>query len=65
MKYNISILQPLLVMSVKWSICMMDPTCIYYNNLTFDDEKKFSTDFSDEDSLESVVFKKNKIKTIK
>lgn len=43
----------------------MEPTCIYYNNLTFDDEKKFSTDFSDEDSLESVVFKKNKIKTIK
>ena len=38
----------------------MKPTFIYYNKLTFDDEKKFLIDFSDEDSLEGVVFKKNK-----
>ena len=38
----------------------MEPTFIYYNKLTFDDEKKFLIDFSDEDSLEGVVFKKNK-----
>ena len=38
----------------------MKPTFIYYNNLTFDEGKKFSVDFSDEDSLEGVVFKKNK-----
>ena len=34
----------------------MEPTFIYYNNLTFDDEKKFSIDFSDEDSLEGVYY---------
>ena len=38
----------------------MKPTFIYYNNLTFDEGKKFSVDFSDEDSLEGAVFKKNK-----
>ena len=38
----------------------MEPTFICYNNLTFDDEKKFLIDFSDEDLLEGVVFKKNK-----
>ena len=38
----------------------MEPTFIYYNNLTFDDKKRFSINFSDEDSLEGVVFKKNK-----
>ena len=39
---------------------MMKKTFIYYNNLTFDEWKKFLIDFSDEDSLEVVVFKKNK-----
>ena len=39
---------------------MMEPTFIYYNNLIFDDGKKFSIDFSDEDLLKGVVFKKNK-----
>ena len=38
----------------------MEPNFIYYNNLTFDDKKKFSIDFSDEDLLEGVVFKENK-----
>ena len=38
----------------------MEPTFIYYKNLTFDDKKKFSINFSGEDSLEGVVFKKNK-----
>ena len=39
---------------------MMEPTFIYYNNLIFDDGKKFSIDFSHEDLLKGVVFKKNK-----
>ena len=39
---------------------MMEPTFIYYNNLIFDDEKKFSIDYSDEDLLKVIVFKKNK-----
>ena len=39
---------------------MMEPTFIYYNNLIFDDGKKFSIDFSHEDLLKDVVFKKNK-----
>ena len=39
---------------------MMEPTFIYYNNLTFDDEKKFLIDFSDKHLLEGVIFKKNK-----
>ena len=34
----------------------MEPTFIYYNNLAFDDEKKFLINFSDD----SVVFKNNK-----
>ena len=38
----------------------MGPTFIYYDGLTFNDEKKFSIDFSDEDLLEGVVFKRNK-----
>ena len=38
----------------------MEPTFIYYNNLTFNDEKKLSINFSDEDLLQGVVFKKNK-----
>ena len=32
----------------------------YYNNRTFDDRKKFSINFSNEDLLEGIVFKKNK-----
>ena len=39
---------------------MIEPTFIYYNNVTFNEKKKFLIDFSDEDSLEGVVFKKNK-----
>ena len=39
---------------------MIEPTFIYYNNVTFNEKKKFSIDFSDKDSLEGVVFKKNK-----
>ena len=38
----------------------MEPTFIYYNNLTFNEEKKFLIDFSNENSLEDVVYKKNK-----
>ena len=38
----------------------MESTFIYYNNLTFDDEKEFLIDFSDEDLLEDVVIEKNK-----
>ena len=30
----------------------MGPTFIYYNNVTFNDRKKFSINFSDEDSLD-------------
>ena len=37
---------------------MLEPTFIYYNNLTFDDKKKFLINFSDEDSLEGAVFQK-------
>ena len=38
----------------------MESTFVYYKNLTFDDEKKFLINFSDEDLLKGVVFKKNK-----
>ena len=38
----------------------MESTFIYYNNLTFNDEKEFLIDFSDEDLLEDVVIEKNK-----
>ena len=37
----------------------MEPTFIYYNNLTFDDEKKFLIDIRDDDWLEGIVFMKN------
>ena len=37
----------------------MEPNFICYDNLTFDDKKKFSINFSDEDTLKGVVFKKN------
>ena len=39
---------------------MMEPTFICYKNFIFYDEKKFLIDFSDEDLLEGVVFKKTK-----
>ena len=35
----------------------MEPSFTYFNNLIFDDKKTFLIDFSDEDSLEAVVFK--------
>ena len=38
----------------------MDPIFIYYNNLQFQDNKSFSIDFSDEDRLEGVLFKKSR-----
>ena len=38
----------------------MEPTFIYYSNVTLNSEKKFSINFGDEDWLEGVVFKKNK-----
>ena len=37
----------------------MEPTFIYYNNLTFDDEKKFLIDIRDDDWLAVIVFMKN------
>ena len=37
----------------------MEPIIVYYNNLTFNDKKRFSTDFSNEDLLEGIVLKKN------
>ena len=45
---------------IKWSICEIELTFIYYYNLAFNDEKKFSIDFSNKDSIEGVIFKKNK-----
>ena len=38
----------------------MEPTFIYYNNLTLHDKKKFSINFSDEEWLGDVLFQKNK-----
>ena len=38
----------------------MDPIFIYYSNLQFQDNKSFSIDFSDEDRLQGVLFKKSK-----
>ena len=38
----------------------MEASFIYYNNLTFHYEEKFSIDNSDEDSFKGVEFKKNK-----
>ena len=38
----------------------MEPTFIYYSNLTFEGKKNYLINFSNEDSLEGVVFKKNK-----
>ena len=41
---------------------MMEPNSIFYNDLTLDDEKQFSINFSHEDLLEGVVLRR--IKTI-
>ena len=38
----------------------MDPIFIYSNNLQFQDNKSFTIDFSDDDRLQGVLFKKNK-----
>ena len=38
----------------------MEPSFIYYNNLSFDQNKRFTLEFSDGDLLEGVVSKKNK-----
>ena len=38
----------------------MELVFIYYNNLSFDKNKRFTLEFSDGDLLESVIFKKNK-----
>ena len=39
----------------------MEPVFIYYNNLKFQENTKiFTADFSDEDRLQGVMFKKNK-----
>ena len=38
----------------------MEPTFIYYSNLTFEGKNNYLINFSNEDSLEGVVFKKNK-----
>ena len=38
----------------------MEPVFIYYNNLSFDQNKRFTLEFSDSDLLEGVIFKKNK-----
>ena len=38
----------------------MDPIFIYSNNLQFQDNKSFIIDFSDDDRLDGVLFKKNK-----
>ena len=38
----------------------MDPIFIYSDNLQFQDNKSFTIDFSDDDRLQGVLFKKNK-----
>ena len=37
----------------------MEPTFIYYKKLAFNDKKKFLVNFSNDDRLEGVVFRKN------
>ena len=39
---------------------MMKPIIIYYNDLKFDKQEKFTVHFSDEDSLTGVVFRKDR-----
>ena len=38
----------------------MKPTFIYYNNLSFNQNKRITLEFSDGDLPEGVIFKKNK-----
>ena len=38
----------------------MEPIFIYYKNLSFDQNKRFTLEFSNDDLLEGVLFKKNK-----
>ena len=38
----------------------MDPIFIYYNNLKFAENKKFTLEFSDRDILQGIIFRKNK-----
>ena len=38
----------------------MEPVFIHYNNLRFDENKRFTHELSNGDLLESVIFKKNK-----
>ena len=38
----------------------MDPIFIYSNNLQFQDNKCFTIDFSNNDRLDGILFKKNK-----
>ena len=38
----------------------MEPIFIYYNNLSFDQNKRFTLELSDDDLLDSDFFKKNK-----
>ena len=38
----------------------MEPTFIYYNNLIFDRNRRFKLEFTDDNLLEDVRFRKNK-----
>ena len=38
----------------------MEPTFIYYKNLSFDQNKRFALEWSDDNMLEGVLFRKNK-----
>ena len=38
----------------------MDPIFIYYNNLEFKDKKIFNIEFSNEDRLQGVMFRKDR-----
>ena len=38
----------------------MEPVFIYYSNLSFDQNKRFTLEFSNSDLLKGVIFKKNK-----
>ena len=50
------------VIRVKKTIRLkkMDPIFIYYNNLEFKDKKIFNIEFSNEDRLQGVMFRKDK-----
>ena len=38
----------------------MEPIFIYYNNLKFEENKKFTIEFSNEDRLQGIMFRKTK-----